>query len=439
MRWLVCCLVGASAGCQVSPDFRNPKSPAADGLNTRDLIDPPAQRQYDTLLDTQEVFAVAERVKATVQAAKPGKRVDNVLCLSGGGNYGAYAAGVLCGWTARGDRPEFAVVTGISTGALIAPFAFLGAECDAQMKTFYTTLKTNDLYKLHAVTGLVSESLADTSKLARMMEDVLTPAMVERIAEEHEKGRRLYIGTTELDGKRFVVWDLGAMATEGTAASVELMRKVLLGSSAIPGFFPPSRIWVTVNGKPYLERHVDGGVSNALCFRPPFVPEEKRGDPAELALSGNNVYCIVAGKLYADPGVQKARSLSIAGNSVSTIIYAQTRGDLQRIWTLSALHGMNFHLASIPAEYPAPKSSTDFDPVKMTGMFDEGYRQACARTVWRTTPPGVGPGESGLMRRGVNLTYSPRGGPTVAGPDAPAGVIPLTPQGVPLPPGPVQK
>jgi hypothetical protein len=206
---------------------------------------------------------------------------------------------------------------------------------------------------------------------------------------------------------------------------------VLLGSSGIPGFFPPAHIPVTVDGVRYVERHVDGGASAALFYRPPEIPTEIRGQFRDRALYDSDVYAIVAGKLFADPTPIKPRALSIAANSVSDIIYAQTRGDLSRLFLISMLTGLNFHMTAIPQDFPAPKSSTDFDPVKMQAMFDEGVRQVRNGTVWRRTPPGVEPGELPLERYGTTLTQVKRGS---SGPVMPAAAPAMIPSadGIPI-------
>jgi hypothetical protein len=412
----------------------------AAGLNTRDLVDPTAQPDADRLTDAPGLLESAEKLRELARPPfVPPKRA--VLCLSGGGSYGAFSAGVLAGWTRTGTRPEFDVVTGISTGALIAPFAFLGPAYDTQMKDFYTTLESRDVFDLMLVRGLFSEALADNSPLARQVDGALTPELLGAVAAEHRKGRRLYVGTTELEGRRFVFWDVGEIAGRGTPESRELVKRILLGSAAIPGFFPASKIPVEVDGKRYVERHVDGGVSQALFFRRPYVPPELADDPVATSLYDSDVYAVVAGKLYADAAPEKYRSLSIAGGSVSNIIYAQTRGDLVRLWTVCQLTGMNFRMTAIPPEFPAPKSSTAFKPAEMTAMFNEGVRLAQSGTAWRTTPPGTEFGENALKRAGTRLTRQPRGGsgPT---PGGGPGVVPSWPtsvQGFPVPVGPVVK
>ena len=306
---------------------------------------------------------VALKVRNEIQAkAPPGRPPRHVLCLSGGGSFGAYTAGVLCGWTERGDRPSFDVVTGISTGALIAPLAFLGPKYDQQLKHFYTTLENRDVYRLHPVRGLLGASFADNAPLGRQIDTVLTPEVIAEVAEAHRQGRRLYVGTTEEEGKRFVVWDLGAIACRDGPGDRELIRQVLLGSAAIPGFFPASKIDVWVDGRCYTERHIDGGVSQAIFFRPPYVRPEQQDDPAAVNMAGTQVWAIVAGKIHADPEVIKDRSLANAGKSVSTIIHAQTRGDLQRMYILCQLNRMNLNISAIPAGYPAPPRPSSSRP-----------------------------------------------------------------------------
>jgi predicted acylesterase/phospholipase RssA len=395
-----------AAGCagRSLPSLADRPTPLAAGLNPVELTDPTAV-EHDSL-DVRALYAAAERVRSEVRPAghRPSAK-RSVLCLSGGGAYGAYTAGVLCGWTERGDRPTFDVVTGISTGALAAPLAFLGPDCDPDLRLFYTTLKNEDLYRLRrSVRAVFAESLADTGPLAAKIDRVITPAVLARLAAEHAKGRRLYIGTTELESRRQVVWDIGAIAARGRPDDLELVRKVLLASAAIPGFFPPVSIPVTVDGKHLAERHVDGGVSAALFYRPPHLSEAERADPA--ALSNTDLYMVVAGKLYADPNPVQPWSLSIAGEAVSAMIYALNRGDLLRLYTACVLTGMRYHLAAIPADFPAPTSSTDFNPADMKRMFDLGAATARDGTCWRTAPPGLGRGEGSFPRQGTDLVRS---------------------------------
>ena len=435
-------VLAALAGCGMLRDpYRGVPTPAEVGINTRDTIDPPAQAEADRLFDVYDLVGVSEEIRkmAAAKADKldPGRKnrpPKNVLCLSGGGSYGAFTAGFLVGWSQSGKRPAFDTVTGISTGALIAPLAFLGPQYDDRVKSFYTDITTDDIYRRQYVRGLLGEALADNTPLAERVERELSPRLIAEIAAEHKKGRRLYVGTTELEAKRFIVWDIGAIACRDGFAGAALIKKILLGSSAIPGFFAASEIPVTIDGRLLVEKHGDGGTSEGIFFRPPWHPDtEMRSNTARLA--GTNVWCVVAGKLYADPAPLKNRSLSIAASSVSAVIYAQSRGDLRRIYTGCALTGMNYYQTAIPPGFDAPKSATDFSRESLLSMYNEGVRLANSGDPWRTIPPGSGPGESVLERAATNLVEVKRGAAvnTTRQPQT-AEVSPVTPQ---LTPGPM--
>ncbi len=411
------------------PACRLQPSPVDRGLNTRDLIEPEGQHDIDELGLGMELVDVADDFRDMVAKKAPAGAPRNVLCLSGGGSYGAYSAGLLVGWTANGTRPVFDTVTGISTGALIAPFAFLGPKYDPQLQRFYTTLTRRDIFRYRPVRQFRNGALADTTPLANAIDEFLTPEIMAELAAAHAAGRRLYVGTTEVEGRRFVVWDVGAIAARGTPQDRDLIKRIILGSSAIPGIFPASKIDVTVDGRPFTERHVDGGVSRAIFFRPPFVEHTIRHKLGNKVLAGTRVWAVVAGKLFADPQELKPRFLDLAGTSVSTIIYSQTRGDLTEMWTLCELTGMKFMMTSIPEGFPAPASSSAFDPDELRPLFDEGYRRAVSGTAWRNTPPGGEYGEQDLGRTGTALTVrdrrlgaapptEERGGPNAARPGA---------------------
>ena len=224
------------------------------------------QEEVNTLVG--EIIAqVSERAKA--EGKVPNNGLYDILVLSGGGPDGAFGAGLLNGWTAHGDRPEFSLVTGISTGALIAPFAFLGPDYDDELKRFYTQTGTADLVSVAVFKGILGAAgLTDTTPIRAILEREITPDFVAKIAEEHRKGRRLWIGTTNLDSQRPVVWDIGAMAATGRADAPALIREVLLASASIPGAFPPVIFQVEANGKRFSEMHVDGGVTRQLFLFP---------------------------------------------------------------------------------------------------------------------------------------------------------------------------
>jgi len=396
-----------AAGCRAGPSSQGLPTPTDVGINTNNLLDVRAQAESQASFNPAQVNELALRAKEVNRPkVLPPKR--KILCLSGGGSYGAYSAGILAGWSDRGDRPQFDVVTGVSTGGLIAPFAFLGPRYDPLLRRFYTTLSDDDIYQLRPVRGIFSEALADNSPLANEIDRTLSMEMMREIAIEHSKGRRLYLGTTELQGRRFVAWDIGEIACRGRPQDRDLIKRIMLGSSAIPGFFPPSEIPVTVNGQPFVEKHVDGGVSYSVFLRPPAIPPQMAALPEGKSLYGSEVFVIVAGKLYADPGAVRPWVLSIAAENVSTLTYASTRADLARLWTVCTLAGMDFRMTAIPETTPTPRSSADFRPAEMSALFNEGVRQVRCGTAWRTTPPGTDCGEDPLVRGSNDLTIWPR-------------------------------
>lgn len=415
LRWTFPLLIlTAAVGCLGR--LRDQPTPIQAGYNPVELLEPVGEQEADAQLDLKDLYVLGEQWRqARRPAVLPPER--NVLCLSGGGSYGAFSAGVMYGWTQTGTRPTFDVVTGVSTGALIAPFAFIGPGCDEQLKTVYTTLQNKDIFRIRKTVRLLvlaTDSLADNSPLAHVIEEYMTPEVLRRVAAAHAAGRRLYVCTTELESRRPVYWDMGEIASRGTPESQELFHKILLASSAIPGFFPPVRIPVTVDGKRLDELHTDGSVSNALFFRPPFVPPDCRDNPDKTCLYGSNVYALVAGKLYADPDRVRPRALSIASSSASALIYAATRGDLLKLYTACLLTGMDYHIAAIPPDVSVPFASTDFKPDHMTGLFECGVRWATTGPGWRQTPPGLESGEGAFLRAGTELIRVPlENAPTV--------------------------
>jgi predicted acylesterase/phospholipase RssA len=185
------------------------------GIPPSELIDPQGYGDSPELPIARDFFRVGERIRLSQKPAQLPPR-KTCLALSGGGSFGAYQAGLLVGWSETGTRPAFDSVTGVSTGALIATLVFLGPDYDSELQRVYTTLRNEDIYtKKRGIRALTSDSLADNAPLARQINCVLTPAAVARMAEEHRKGRRLYISTTDLEGRRAVVWDLGAIAGQG--------------------------------------------------------------------------------------------------------------------------------------------------------------------------------------------------------------------------------
>lgn len=345
------------------------------------------------------------RVPPGVTLAAPARAVPglreprHVLALSSGGLYGAYTAGVLDGWTRAGTRPEFDVVTGSSTGALIAPFAFLGPAYDARAMSLYTGVRAGDIYRLRAWFTLpFRDALATSAPLRHLIEEQIDECLMTEIAEAHRAGRRLFVGTTDLRTKRPVVWDMGAIACLPCPHGCALFRDVLLASASVPGVFPPVPFDTGAGRGPRrVDLHVDGGVTAPL-FVPPGVFEAAAGpDPA--APGAPCVYAIVAGKLYPDAGHVRRRILPVLGATAEAVIYAQVRSELAAIYWQARLAGVRYHAIALrqDARLDAP-TSVSIDPKLMGALYKEGQADGLAGPRWMFVPPALSPCDDGLVR-----------------------------------------
>lgn len=374
-------------------------------LTAENTVDLNATSTTDHTHEREIMAASMARLKASAAEVDPAARKYNVLALSGGGSYGAYTAGLLNGWTASGQRPTFDIVSGVSTGALIATYAFLGPQYDGALHEFYTQTKTGDIYqKRFKPAVLCSDSFVYSAPLEQLIAARVTPQVLCEVAAAHAQGRRLYIGTTNVDAGRLVIWDMGAIASRATPDSLALYRKIILASASPPGFFPPVHIDVTVNGQNYTELHVDGGTTAQVFFRSSMI-EIDRGEFAggRRPLAGSTVYVIIAGKAFPDPKCVEGRALKIAGSSLSALTYAQTRNDLVRIYTLSMISGMNFRLADIPQDWPIHEDSMEFDQPSMTSLFNRGYQWALSGRAWAEFPPVLDASQQSIPRAGTQF------------------------------------
>ena len=327
----------------------------------------------------------------------PMRRPKNIVAFSGGGAYGAYSAGFVTGWTQSGTRPEFDVVTGISTGSLLAPFAFLGPEFDSRAGRLYTGVSATDIFRIR--TWLLipfRDSVATSAPLKKLLESQITPSLMEMIAAEHRKGRRLYVGTTNLDTRRLVVWDMGAIACRPCPEGCRLFRDVLLASCSVPGMLPPVKFELEVDGCRVTELHGDGGATAQLFMPSHVFAMVDKSEPA-------NMYTIVAGKLYADAAPVRAKILPVLGASANSLIYAYCRADASNLYGQARAAGMKYHLTSLPAAFPTLENSVDFNPERMQKLFDEGVTQGATGPAWRTGAPGLSPGDGDFIRNGTKL------------------------------------
>lgn len=326
-----------------------------------------------------------------VGATREGPR--HALVLSGGGANGAYTAGVLNGWTASGTRPEFDVVTGISTGALIAPFAFLGSEFDDTLRRGYTHCEESDIYtRRWLFTLLWADAIADSKPLKNKIASEVTPQVLEKVAEAHRSGRRLYVGTTDLDSKKLVVWDMGAIAASTNPNRLHLFRNVLLASASVPGLFPPVELVIDVDGRRHTELHVDGGVAAALFLQPSMLGVDP-DDPHHVPRDNLHVHVIVAGQLQMPRRTVRRRLTTVVEESIGGVLQSQLEGDLLKTYLLTKYSGGDFSLAAIPRDLTldSHKGATGplaFETGYMTRVFNAGYAKAESRQVWQHVPSG---------------------------------------------------
>jgi predicted patatin/cPLA2 family phospholipase len=318
------------------------------------------------------------------------QRTVDYLAISGGGANGAFGAGLLAGWTAAGNRPQFGIVTGVSTGALIAPFAFLGPEQDAQLKKFYTTTSTEDIISKRTILSILrSESTNDSGPLREILTEIFEQQMLDAIAAEHAKGRRLFVGTTNLDAGRKVIWNVGAIAASNHPRAAELVVDVLLASASVPGVFPAVYIEVEAGGEKYDEMHVDGGTSSQVFLFP--APLDAQEIDKRFGIQGEyRLFLIRNARLTSEWKAVEPRLARIAVRSVGLLVRSQGMGDLYRIYLRAQRDGIDYNLAYIPEDFTM-KSKELFDPEYMSRLFDLGYRMAQDGYPWQKGPPGVEP------------------------------------------------
>jgi hypothetical protein len=312
------------------------------------------------------------------------------LALSAGQEDGAFGAGLLVGWSKHGDRPEFQVVTGTSTGALIAPFAFLGPEHDWVLEAMYTRTKEDDIVDSRFLVAAVNnDAMMDTAPLARTIAKYLSERILQRIAEEYGKGRLLLISTTNLDSGKPVIWNIGAIAASENPDRLELVRKIILASAAVPGMFPPVMIDATLNETRYQEMHVDGGTVSQVFLYPPSLdmaaivkPYARKARPA--------AYIIRNGRVRPEPEEVERGTLPIAGRAITTMIASNALGELYRIYSATQRDRIDFNAALIEDDFTVPYKR-QFDREYMCELFAYGLGKGGAGYAWQKAPPGFSP------------------------------------------------
>lgn len=324
--------------------------------------------------------------KIADQRAAAGIARVTALALSGGADDGAYGAGVLTAWSETGDRPEFTIVTGVSTGAITAPFAFLGRKWNTELKTIFGGIPTDQIYRTQNPFNMLRDvSLVNTDPLEEQITRYTNKAFLDAIAKEHRRGRRLYVQSTHLDAQRPVLWDLGAIAASGAPNAVEVFRRAIFSSAAVPGVFNPVIFGEQLLSGERDEMHVDGGIISQITLVRGWQRDLHRisrpvGGPTHV----DEVYVILNARLAAKPVVTKSDLFSVAERSIATMIMTQYSDDLRIARGMFRRYGIAFSATWIDENFAVEKKAP-FDPKYMKLLFDYGYNKALTRKVWEFT------------------------------------------------------
>ncbi|MDO8536548.1 MAG: patatin-like phospholipase family protein [Candidatus Omnitrophota bacterium] len=345
--------------------------------------------EHNTALQKNLMLSSKQEDPKDFPVGPDGVKAYPIFAISGGSANGAYCAGLLKGWSEEGSRPVFKVTTGVSIGAIIAPFAFLGKEYDGVLEKGYTTISTKDIManKL-PILAIFGNSLASNAPLAKTITGLIDKDVLEKIAAQHKKGRRLFIGTSNLDAERFVVWDMGAIACRG---DLKFFRKVLLASVAMPTVFPPSLFHVVAGGKEYDELHADGATLTQV-----FTTYELIVGMQEVAKRVGVDSSKIKGKLYIvrngymTPTYKKIKNnlSSLAQRAFEMVTDSEGVGDAYRIYVFAGRTNSDYNLAYIPPDFTQDNKEM-FDPKDMRRLFDRGYQDAIGGYKWHKAPPGV--------------------------------------------------
>jgi predicted acylesterase/phospholipase RssA len=289
---------------------------------------------------------------------------------------------LLVGWTDSGTRPEFKVVTGISAGALIAPFAFLGPKYDSVLRTVSVSVGSGDLFHrrgwLRALTG---DAFADDTPLARLIERYIDAPLLAAVAREYAKGRLLLIGTTNLDANQPVVWNMGEIAASNDPRSLKLFRQIILASTSIPGVFPPVMIDVEVSNHKYQEMHVDGGVINQV-FLFPMSMMQNLSTQRSFSTRERQVYLIRNGRVDSKWQPVPRRTTEVALHALDDLIEEQGINDLYRLEVTAREHGEHLHIAYIADTFSYPHLKA-FAQDYMSHLFEYSYQLGLHGYPWR--------------------------------------------------------
>lgn len=367
-------------GCSTLPRRPDPL------VGAEDATLPGFQERVRYVADSQAPYQVrAEPIRTRLHDVGRGRPL-NMLALSGGGAGGSFGAGILVGWSREGTRPEFDIVTGVSVGALCAPYAFLGSSWDEQLVQAFPRSRLEHLLQRSLVTTLFGTSLYRGRPLRDLVDSIVTTQLVQAVARESSKGRLLLVATTDLDNQETVIWDLGAIARQGDDHARQLFREVLVAAASIPGIFPPVMIQVQQGGSTFEEMHADGSTTTSLVVAP-----EGALLPMGSAhwLRDCNLYVIINGQLDGAPQTTKLGTLPIIRRGLDAMAHSALRSDFALAYGFATRSGMSVHVAYVPDQYPYG-DMLDFRSEHVQALFNYAERCAARDELW-ISPGDVGP------------------------------------------------
>lgn len=318
--------------------------------------------------------AALQRLRASSQDG-----IVRALALSGGGAGGAFGAGALVGLSHRHERPRYDIVTGVSAGALIAPFAFLGPEWDPQLTEAFTSGRAEEM-SLRGLLALPFGASRRSAALIALVDHYVTADLIRAVARESAGGRLLWVATTDLDKEETVIWDMGAIASRGGEPARKLFRDVLVASASIPGVFSPVLIHVENAGVSYDEMHVDGNASTSL-FVAPVAAYFTLLD--QHSLDGARVYVLINGQIIDAPETTPYRLGPIVERTFSVALKHMAREQVVGVNQFAEKYHMSVQSTYLPFDYPE-YSSADFRAATMRPLFDYGARCAELGRLWTT-------------------------------------------------------
>jgi hypothetical protein len=375
------------AGCVSRPEW--PPIPA-DQVDAAQVPGFPRVRQFGDTPghDGADLWGTGPNASFGAQDAIAGSGPLTVLAISGGGSNGAFAAGVLEGWTEAGTRPEFHIVTGVSAGALAAPFALLGPRFDARLRSLFTGLTSASIVKPRPrLLAIFQDAMASASPLRELIEQNFDLELMQAVAHEHRRGRRLFVGTTHVYAGRLVIWDVGAIAASGHADALALIRHVLLASASIPIMLPPVYVEVEAGGRRFHEMHVDGSMTSQIFVSAPGL-EWAQAMRAHRHEGPPRFYAIRNGRATSEYMVMAPELAALGEHALHLLAQSQGVADLYVIYVQAMRAGAEYRAAWIGDDFAAPWEQW-YDPRYVQALFDYGKARAAKGDAWRSLPPGI--------------------------------------------------